>query len=501
MAAQQRMDDQTDGQSNSGKTLKRRGILAAAGAVVAGIVAKQTQQPVEALTGAPLNIGGPNSPTNSNDVTFLDNPGSILGRTLFEVANFAGGFASLPTTSRAAIHGATNGAGATGPGDAAANLFGVVGQSDTGTGVFGESQTGAFSKGVHGKHDADGYAVYGEATALGGLGVVGIANDFYGVFGRSDSGIAVQGLISSTTIAALPNTAANTNAVVGANMATGANGVGVLGQCDVLGSSIGVKGTSVKGTGVYGQTTTGLYGVRGDAGTAPGSAGVLGFTNNVNGVAFGTIAAAPATIAGYFNGTTIVNGNFGVSGTKSAIVKDAAGNHRLMYCVEAPESWFEDVGTGTLAGGAATVTFDPDFAALIHTDSYHIFLTPLGDCKGLYVASKSPTGFTIRELQGGGSTIAFSWRVMAKRADIKGERLAKFTMPTLTMPEPVAPSTLLPTKAYVPPPPEQPGPAPAGARKTDAAPTTQAPAPAPSILPTAVPSAPSAPAPAPPRRP
>ena len=40
--------EHSHGKETTGKSLKRRGILAAAGAVVAGIVAKQTSEPVAA---------------------------------------------------------------------------------------------------------------------------------------------------------------------------------------------------------------------------------------------------------------------------------------------------------------------------------------------------------------------------------------------------------------------------------------------------------------------
>ena len=78
-----------------------------------------------------------------------------------------------------------------------------------------------------------------------------------------------------------------------------------------------------------------------------------------------------------------------------------------MYCLESPESWFEDFGQGQLVNARATVRLDPDFGAAVHSDDCAVFTTPEADCKGLYVTSKSPTGFEVRELQGGTSTLAF----------------------------------------------------------------------------------------------
>jgi hypothetical protein len=56
--------------------------------------------------------------------------------------------------------------------------------------------------------------------------------------------------------------------------------------------------------------------------------------------------------------------------------------------------------------------------------AYHVFVTPEGDCKGLYVTQKSPAGFVVRELQGGRSTLTFDYRIVAKPLDDDGRRLA-----------------------------------------------------------------------------
>jgi len=80
-------------------------------------------------------------------------------------------------------------------------------------------------------------------------------------------------------------------------------------------------------------------------------------------------------------------------------------------------------------GGRADVKLDPDFAAVVHSDKYLVFPVPEGDCKGLYVSSKSPGGFEVRELQGGTSSLPFTYRVVARRKDIPGRRLEKIKLP------------------------------------------------------------------------
>jgi len=76
----------------------------------------------------------------------------------------------------------------------------------------------------------------------------------------------------------------------------------------------------------------------------------------------------------------------------------------------------------------ATITLEHTFAQTINTAAeYHVFLTPNGDCKGLYVAKKSGSSFEVRELGGGTSNVAFDYRVVAHRKGYENIRLADKT--------------------------------------------------------------------------
>jgi hypothetical protein len=55
---------------------------------------------------------------------------------------------------------------------------------------------------------------------------------------------------------------------------------------------------------------------------------------------------------------------------------------------------------------------------------YRVFVTPEGDRKGLYVV-KGTGGFFVREQQGGRSTLAFDYRIVAKPREENGTRLAR----------------------------------------------------------------------------
>ncbi len=52
------------------------------------------------------------------------------------------------------------------------------------------------------------------------------------------------------------------------------------------------------------------------------------------------------------------------------------GTRRRLYCMESPDTWFEDFGEAGLANGRAEVPLPTDFAAIVDTAGYHMFVTP-----------------------------------------------------------------------------------------------------------------------------
>jgi hypothetical protein len=96
--------------------------------------------------------------------------------------------------------------------------------------------------------------------------------------------------------------------------------------------------------------------------------------------------------------------------------------------VQSPENWFEDFGSGSLSNGVITVALDRTFAQTVNTGiEYHVFLTPKGDCKGLYVTKENAKGFDVRELGSGTSNVAFDYRIVAKRVGYENVRLTDLT--------------------------------------------------------------------------
>jgi hypothetical protein len=278
---------------------------------------------------------------------------------------------------------------------------GVQGQNfDTGPGVFGYN-AGPAGVGVSGQ----GYTgVGGMSTASGGRGVIGSASvdsTSVGVLGISSTGYGFQGFTSAPPPAA---GAAATNTSVG-------------------GSAFVANASATTGSGIGAYVTC----------ASAGGFGLAAYNTHAGG-----------GYAAYFSGSVLITGALEVMGApKNALVQDDAGSLRRMYSMESPESWFEDFGSGQLRAGAATVELPGDFAQFVRTDAYHIFLTPEGDSRGLYVSSKTSAAFVVREQQGGSSDIGFGYRLVARRKDIAGVRLERVEPPTPIPPQLPDPAALL----------------------------------------------------------
>jgi hypothetical protein len=122
-----------------------------------------------------------------------------------------------------------------------------------------------------------------------------------------------------------------------------------------------------------------------------------------------------------------VTGNLFCTGTLGAAVKQ--GIKRVgLYTMQSSESWIEDFGSGALAGGVATIRLEPHFARTVSGQAdYHVFLTPAGECEGLYITNRTATSFQVRELKNGTSSVAFDYRIVAHRKGFETSRLPDLT--------------------------------------------------------------------------
>jgi hypothetical protein len=361
-----------------------------------------------------------------------------------------------------------------------AGSMGVYGTSP-GYGLYGvATNTTGTSFGVYGSGGSNG--VYGTASNFGLYGVAtATSGNSVGVFGTGIDGLQGSGSAYGVYAAA---SASGSTGVYGTapqfgiyGVATGSvNTVGVFGSgVDGLQGSGTVHGVYANG-GQYGVEsftsagTAGTYGVFQGASTTGATygvfpSGVWADTNSDGELAAGAIGALLATadndLAGefvnnsiYFTLVAINNGSGGTGdvihaeGTggsctltgngdtsctgvlKSVVATARSGGPQRVetYAVQSAENWFEDAGTAQLVNGAGRVNLESVFGQTVNTGvEYHVFLTPDGDCKGLYVSAKTGSGFEVRELGGGTSSVAFDYRIMAKRVGYESVRLADVT--------------------------------------------------------------------------
>jgi hypothetical protein len=147
---------------------------------------------------------------------------------------------------------------------------------------------------------------------------------------------------------------------------------------------------------------------------------VVAVTNNGVGYA-GAFVTTTATGRGVYIETKGGAGLQVVGGSKNAVVRTPSGA-KALYTEESTEVWFTDYGFGRLTNGKGRILFDPSFAQTINADeSYHVFVQPYGRAE-LYVAERTPLGFTVA-LKDGDSSAEFSYRIVAKRLGFEGKRL------------------------------------------------------------------------------
>lgn len=177
--------------------LKRRGLIAGAAALVAGILAKQAAEPVAAGTDGDvvLNSITPSGATTGVVSSPLANSPALIGSNNFPVSSidFHGdgvqGYTinpqTTPPTSNAGVFGRVN----------ELNGVGIFGEGPNGTGVFGDSGSGS---GVAG-NSTTGYGVYGISNQS--TGVYGTTSSYYGVYGVSGPNPGAAGLLGFTNTA------------------------------------------------------------------------------------------------------------------------------------------------------------------------------------------------------------------------------------------------------------------------------------------------------------
>ncbi len=315
-------------------------------------------------------------------------------------------------------------------GYAAGTNFGGYFQSTGGAGVgaFGANDN-ASGAGLFGLNTSTGAGTVGQANLGNGTGVVGVnfaaagAGNGDGVYGTTaqSAGFGVFGTNTNTSGTGIVGAGNNTTA---GYITTGSGGA-------FTGTGLGIYGyaNTTTGTGALfrGNNVSPFYTVTNGSGSASNGTtlGVVGYSLSTTGstARFGGYFEQIATMNyAYVGGITATNTARKIegTGTVNTVVKDVNGNLVVLSAPEAPENLFQDFGVGRLVNGRAHIQLDPNFSKNIVVNEKHplrVFIQLKGDCKGVYVANESATGFDVIELQGGNSNVEFYWFVTANRAD------------------------------------------------------------------------------------
>jgi hypothetical protein len=313
-----------------------------------------------------------------------------------------------------------------------------------------------------------GIAAVGMAIAVSSLGIVRaehVTPDKSKTYKCSSGTACVQGNSTGSSTWGVYGVGANADGVhdvtstINGNSGTSGISTGTSGQ------GHGVYGRSSNGQGVYG-TSSSNNGVEGHS-TGSGGSGVAGIQRGTSsGSGDGVYSESADTTNLYealeakadssntyifegFNASTdglcTIDYNATLSCTGGAVVKNvrtrhtnANGEHVLAYAAESATATIEDVGTSRTVAGVANVQIDPAFASVIDRKWYYVFLTPLGDTRGLYVSMKTASGFQVRENEGGRSRVEFDYRIVAHPLDAKNDRLP--LAPAMRRPKDMNPS-------------------------------------------------------------
>lgn len=128
-------------------------------------------------------------------------------------------------------------------------------------------------------------------------------------------------------------------------------------------------------------------------------------------------------------GNMILAGNIQTGGAPTSVSTTSTGRSVITYEPRQSIQTIEDVGEVQLDRGQAVVRLEATFASAIDSRvPYLVFITPLGDTNGLYVAQRTATSFVVRE-HGGASNIGFDYRIVARPYGSRASRLPLYTVP------------------------------------------------------------------------
>ena len=325
---------------------------------------------------------------------------------------------------------------------------GIEGDDAKGTGVKGTASN-AGTTGVFGSNNK-GVGVKGTSTSAQGLlgtssaynGVEGDSSSGDGVFGNSTNGLGVYGVSTNSD-----GMLAFSYGPAGLYADNAANGFAIEAHGAGSGASIYAYPFGGAPAGYFDATANTGFGTITYSSGAPAqwAYNLNGNGDDISGTYIGIIGRATAgsgfpLVATDLSGNNLFwvdgNGNVFSHGSYNNFLRVRGGGNATAFGSSTTSPTVEDNGTAQLVDGTATVRLDPTFAATIDTSrAYQVMLTPDGDTHGLYVASKSPNGFVVREVEGGRGSISFDYHIYAPALGQSNARMTLVTHPMAAMPK------------------------------------------------------------------
>ncbi|TGD57664.1 beta strand repeat-containing protein [Flavobacterium humi] len=297
------------------------------------------------------------------------------------------------------------------------------------------STTSAYA--INGYSANNGSGVYGSISS--GTTTFGAVQGEY--FGTASSGTGLRGItFCATAGTTLTDANSAVNGQLGAANGNSIFSFGIKGQAlNNAGNQVGGVIGIINSSGTYGmlgyrRSTGTLYAVLGNAAYQNSTSrssqteessqigiGIEGefLGGHIKGDQYGLITKG-GRFGSYTDGTAITNKAY-------AVVNDNGSGEKI--ATYASTSTTVDVttkGTGELVNGVARIAFDKNFAGLASKDKPVIVtVSPMGETNGVYVASVSADGFTVKENKGGTSTVSFYWIAVAEKNNATSTEVPK----------------------------------------------------------------------------
>jgi hypothetical protein len=308
---------------------------------------------------------------------------------------------------------------------------GLLGTSTSGVGVWGETlfNSTSSSNGTQSVFGIDGSSsgswnsgVYGKSTNGFGVTAQSLNNTaLYATSATTGNAVYITATGTSNNGLFVSDTAPNAFAVVG-GVSGGSGSSGLYGyDTSSDNNSTGLYAYSINGEGAFiGSTSAGAscsssgcgvptLQVENDLVTSSATPDIIRASGYTSGGTFQNVFDVRA------NGSALLRGSLTQNDSSMVVTHTTAGREVASYGARSSVPTIEDFGEGYLYRGRGTVALDPTFGSTIDPSTpYLVFITPRGDNRGLYIESQTREGFTVRESQGGSSTLAFDYRIIAR---------------------------------------------------------------------------------------